>query len=232
MFISSGPPPMGGCRGFVSPPKGYTRLEYIESTGTQYINTGVTGGGSFGIEADVYIGSLPTDGYHGVFGSKAANRDKESTLYYSANLNSWNGSIRTSSSMENAQLSPNTRTTVSLRGSVFSHDDVSFSVSRGSNNSYPVTLFAVNNAGNVSQFGSFRLYSCKIYTGSTLVRDMVPAKRGSDNAVGMYDTVDGVFYTNSGTGSFIAGAEAGPVTDAITAKTAALTAGDVSGRRE
>lgn len=188
-------------------PSGYVRLEYIESTGTQYIDTGVTGGGNFGIEADVYIGSLPTDGYYGVFGSKAANRDRESTLYYSANLNSWNGSVRTSSSMENAQLSPNTRTTVSLRGSVFSHDDVSFSVSRGNNNTYPVTLFAVNNAGAVSQFGSFKLYSCKIYTGSTLVRDMVPAKRESDNAIGMYDMLNDTFYADAAGGNFVAGRE-------------------------
>jgi hypothetical protein len=187
--------------------EGYTRLSHIESTGTQYIDTGVTGGGNFGIEADVYIGSLPTDGYHGVFGSKAANRDKESTLYYSANLNSWNGSVRTSTSMQDAQLSPNTRTTVSLKGSVFSHDDVSISVSRGNNNTYPVTLFAVNNAGAVSQFGSFKLYSCKIYTGSTLMRDMVPAKRESDNAIGMYDALNDTFYADAAGGNFVAGRE-------------------------
>lgn len=36
-------------------------------------------------------------------------------------------------------------------------------------------------------------------------RNMVPVQRKSDNVVGLYDKVNGVFYTNNGTGSFTAG---------------------------
>lgn len=39
-----------------------------------------------------------------------------------------------------------------------------------------------------------RVYSFKIYDDGVLVRDLVPCKRGSDNMVGMYDLVNGVFY--------------------------------------
>jgi len=45
------------------------------------------------------------------------------------------------------------------------------------------------------------IYSCQIYDGDTLVRDFVPARRASDNAVGLYDKTPGaskVFYTNDG----------------------------------
>ncbi len=37
------------------------------------------------------------------------------------------------------------------------------------------------------------------------IRDMVSAKRNSDSVIGMYDTVNNRFYTNAGTGSFVAG---------------------------
>lgn len=45
-------------------------------------------------------------------------------------------------------------------------------------------------------------YYVKIYDWATLERDMVPCYRKSDNVIWMYDLVNGVFYTNSGTWSF------------------------------
>lgn len=42
---------------------------------------------------------------------------------------------------------------------------------------------------------------------STPIRNFVPCYRKSDNAIGLYDTVEGKFYTNTGTGSFTKGAD-------------------------
>ena len=50
-----------------------------------------------------------------------------------------------------------------------------------------------------------KLYSCRIYSGTTLERDFVPAKRKSDNVLGLLDLANGKFYTNAGTGTFTAG---------------------------
>ena len=44
----------------------------------------------------------------------------------------------------------------------------------------------------------------KINNNGTLVRDFIPAKNAS-GVVGMYDTVSGQFFTNQGSGDFIAG---------------------------
>ena len=44
------------------------------------------------------------------------------------------------------------------------------------------------------------------YSGN-LIRDMYPCYRKSDNVIGMYDVVNAVFYTNSGTGTFVKGAD-------------------------
>lgn len=48
-------------------------------------------------------------------------------------------------------------------------------------------------------------YSFKIWKGDTLLREFVPCYRKSDNVIGMYDIVEGTFYTNCGTGQFLAG---------------------------
>ena len=51
-----------------------------------------------------------------------------------------------------------------------------------------------------------RIYSCKIYSNSALIRQFVPCKNSSGE-VGLYDEVNNVFYGNAGTGVFIAGPE-------------------------
>ena len=43
-----------------------------------------------------------------------------------------------------------------------------------------------------------RIYYAEIYSGSTLVKSFVPCYRKSDDVIGMYETVNGVFYTNQG----------------------------------
>ena len=52
-----------------------------------------------------------------------------------------------------------------------------------------------------------KIYDVELYENSTLVRKLIPAKRNSDSVLGMYDAVTRSFYTNAGTGTFIAGPE-------------------------
>ena len=49
-----------------------------------------------------------------------------------------------------------------------------------------------------------KIYYFKITDKSTnnIVRWMVPTVRNSDGVAGMYDVVNNIFYTNSGTGTF------------------------------
>ena len=54
-----------------------------------------------------------------------------------------------------------------------------------------------------------RIYNCKFYEANdVLVRNFVPCYRKLDKVAGLYDIVNGVFYTNAGTGEFVVGAEA------------------------
>lgn len=50
-----------------------------------------------------------------------------------------------------------------------------------------------------------KIYSAKISKNGLCVCDVIPCYRKSDNEPGMYDIVNGVFYTNQGNGKFIVG---------------------------
>ena len=66
-------------------------------------------------------------------------------------------------------------------------------------------LFARNNAGSLNDYGACRIYECDIYNNNQIVRSFHPVRRKSDGVLGMYDSITGGFYTNSGSGSFVAG---------------------------
>lgn len=56
---------------------------------------------------------------------------------------------------------------------------------------------------------SGRIYSLELYDGNTKVLDLIPVRRESDGALGMYNRLNHEFYGNSGTGNFTAGADNG-----------------------
>ena len=71
---------------------------------------------------------------------------------------------------------------------------------------YNACIFATNIAGTISNKISMRMYGAEFYTSGTLTSKLVPCYRLSDNVIGAYDTVSNTFLTNAGTGVFIKGA--------------------------
>ena len=81
-------------------------------------------------------------------------------------------------------------------------DSYSISIALSGDCTETLKLFAVNFSGGTSdESPAMRLYSCKIYDGSTLVRDFRPAL--DDNGVaGLYDEITQSFFYNQGSGTF------------------------------
>lgn len=198
-------------------PSGYKQLEYIQSSGTQYIDTGVRvmpenyqqlkmsvtcekiGQGS-GASNWLVDGSNVANAYFytGVYNGK---------YYYGCGTTDHDTGIAAASGKQTFTLDiPSAKFTVS--------DSVDVSIS-----TEPVTasaslyLFGFNY--NPVRCYAEKIYSCQIYTGTTLARNFVPCKTAS-GTVGLYDTVDGQFYANAGTGTFTAGPEI-PAPEAPTA---------------
>ena len=195
-------------------PDGYTELESIESTGTQYINTGVNIDNNLGVEMD-FVNKSPISTTNGEFGSIFGGCK---LLNSSLNVRVWIGTIKTGSysgvldwnlTHYNGGLSVGTRMQLSLRnGTYTTSNGVSVTLPSdtfdASQNAY---LFAVNKGGTPFEHAKVLLYSCKVYSGDILARDFIPAKRNSDGAIGLYDLVAASFFPNAGTGVFTAGAE-------------------------
>lgn len=180
-------------------PDGYTQLEYIESTGTQYINTGLNPTQDFAISLRALTSQT---GSYTMVGSDI----------------SWTGngfSIGVSFAHYGSQtLDPinvyndGNEHEITLTNNVLASDGVNihtFGLQTFSIN-YPIFLFANNRAGSPREHTTMRLWSAKIMAGETDLMVLVPCKNPSGD-VGLYDLENHQFYGNSGTGVFTSGPE-------------------------
>ena len=193
----------------VSPlPDGYVQLEYIESTGTQYINTGFTPNQDTRVVCDVvFPGTTGTSGKY-VFGSRTTLTQNSYTYF------SYNSKYETTYNTQDNVCYQNlitgrfiidkNKNVTTTNGTAYSHTYANFTCPG------PLYLFALSNNGSLFGGGSLSLYSCQIYDNETLVRDFIPCI-DPGGEVGLYDTVDGLFYGNEGTGAFIAGPHKGSI---------------------
>ena len=67
---------------------------------------------------------------------------------------------------------------------------------------YPIFFFYQSNASTPV---SGAIYACVIYSGSQKIFEGVPCIRKSDNVAGLFDVIGDIFYTNAGTGVFVTG---------------------------
>lgn len=83
------------------------------------------------------------------------------------------------------------------------------SIYESQSTSTPTTYGVIKLFGRSGSGEAFkgRMYSVKMYENDVLAVNLVPCYRKSDSVIGMYDTVNDVFYTNSGTGTFSKGAD-------------------------
>ena len=183
-------------------PDGYTQLEYIESTGTQYIDLNIVPTNhTFEIQYD--SGSYNND--EKLFGTEAGYQYYSFTLYSNKYFWGLNGS-----QTSGGTWSAGKKTLLYNSGSNYGVIQDGVTLGSGSiiaANGQSLCLFK-----RVSTEGVFfqgLTYYCKLTEKSTnnVVRDCIPVKRLSDNAVGLYDKVENKFYANAGTGEFTAGPE-------------------------
>ena len=191
-------------------PSVFQEVEYIESSGTQYIdtlyvlNTPCKAQYSFMITGNVANG-------HSIAG--VYNDDTGNDLYFGlvrsadSKLNYRYANVFYPSSttiQQNVKYSAEVQLNVGNQYLLLNGVTEAFSsLSSVLNNSRNLYIMAINNAVVGKLVG--RIYYFKIYYNNTLVRDFVPCYRKADNVAGLYDLVNGVFYTNAGTGTFIVG---------------------------
>lgn len=189
-------------------PSGYTQLEYIQSSGSQYINTGFKPNQDTKISITV---DFPLSGTTWLYGSRT-----------SANSNSLGFLCESGSRYRFDYASSTNALTVKPTGKFTIYSDKNKCYINGelvltatyTTFSSPVNMYIFNNNNNGSLSGgsSAKLYNCSIYDNGVLIRNFIPCKNAS-GTVGLYDSVNNQFYQNAGSGTFIAGPEIPPVED-------------------
>ena len=179
-------------------PSGYKKLEYIQSSGTQYIDTGFKPNQSTKIELDVLSAEGRSSNIPYIFGTQ-----DRSNNYFVATwvLGYGSGMVTTGINLYDGEFHVVKVENGALYkdGSIIAQRTVSsFSID------VPIFLFAVNSSRQSIGYGACKLRSCKIYDNGTLVRDFIPCKNAS-GVIGLWDDVNSVFYGNAGTGTFTAG---------------------------
>ena len=185
-------------------PSGYTELEYIESSGTQWIDTGYTPNQDTSVMLDAqYINY--NSGTQGILFGARTSATENVFVIQRLTAGNWNMGYNAASVIVGTA---DTNRHMFYKDKQYQYlDGVLKGTGTYSSFTCPGTaiLFGFNNAGtpNPTSFPA-KIYSFKMWNNETLVRNLVPAKNSS-GVVGMYDTVNNVFYTNKGTGTFTAG---------------------------
>lgn len=192
-------------------PLGYTKLDYIEATSTQYINTGIMANDNTDI--GIVASGITTPSAQ-IFVAGASSGSGFTTLRivkFSADelVGVSNGATKILSNSIGV-----TKFKAELINKTFYLDGVSFgSFTNTINPEYTLELFRGKYGTEASAiyYSAFKCHSAYVKQNGVLVLNLVPAKRNSDNVLGMYDTVTDTFFTNAGTGTFTAG----PVDDSV-----------------
>ena len=193
---------------------GYDVLDYIEATGTQWIQTNLLSSNFSSKIIKCEIGIMPTSGS----GARAYSTwiGCQNNLQYLLRSDYGKlcvytgGNINYPITMSDNNIYDMTFTANYNSNSVnfvVNGSSYNYSTTAWGTNSIGIMLFASHAGGSPwdAELGLGRLYYCRFYDNNNLIRDFIPARRKSDNVVGLYDKLNNVFYTNSGSGSFVAG---------------------------
>ena len=193
-------------------PIGYTEVEYVQNTSTAYINTNFKPNQDTRmmltaqtVTSTSYARFLGCGGYDKV---NAIQFDYESGSLGTLHV-SW-GTVAGWTNYSSCIGDFNVHTYDWNKNSFYRDDTLIGSVTYA-NFQCTENLYVLCNSFNSvpENFLLGKLYSFKLYDNNTLIRDLVPAKRDSDDKYGMYDIVNDVFYVSPNNVNFIGGAETG-----------------------
>jgi len=188
-------------------PRKYQQVEYIESTGEQYIDTGTILNQDSKVE--LLISHFDTNGNSKVFGSRTSATENNFSV-----VKGTSSIVADFHNYENNRLGyvvdSDEFLDISISNEKMKINDAEKIIDTYIDFTTPGTAYLFNGNGTYPDeyvLASMRLYSCKIYNKEKLVRNFIPCYRKKDGVIGMYDLVSGKFYTNVGTGTFIKGSD-------------------------
>lgn len=186
----------------------YLGLEYLQASGSQYIDTGYRHNSSTVVDMKVAITASPGNSWYAYYGSRTGEGAQNELGGWVYKTHHWLGvaGARGEQSWSFALNDPflvhldgTAAAPCSIGGNTFTHS------SSLTDSGYSDQLFGLNQKGGCIFPAKAAIYYCKVMEGDVVKRDFVPARRLSDGVLGMFDRENGEFYANNGSGSFTAG---------------------------
>lgn len=172
----------------------YTEVNYIQSTGTQYIDTGVQD--TYGL---IWQTTLSIDNTSGRTMMGANNGSN-----FSCNNGIWQIGTKNTTVKITMEQKYNLELERTSSSKILRVDNTE-TITADTGKNYNIYFFALNSNGNKAAYNIFgKLYSSKIYVNGTLIRDYIPVL-DQNNKPCLFDKVEGKFYYNAGTEDFLYG---------------------------
>lgn len=204
-------------------PKEYEKVGYVQSTGTQFVDTGILMQDQITLDVDFAWATGLSD-YAVIFGAYANINSTEYRLYMGSvsSKGQWRAVTEKSAFSEGgvsgmANVMPGIRTHLvqTVNGS-----KVSFTVNgetysktcSSAQKAHPVNCYLFGHRTSSERLkgaASIKLYAAKIYTNSVLstkrvlARDYRPCREKATGILGLYDTVKGEFQPSAGAEPFL-----------------------------
>lgn len=191
-------------------PNGYKKLEFIRNTSTAYIDTGVDGGHFNKTYAKFNI--VEPGYWTGIWGCRTDAPVEERLLTrFTGSQKFWIGHNNIDKTT-NITATADTSGTIGVIHEVYYNNGIftingkteTYDPTAVFSNNYSCYVFAVHNGwGGTVNACKLKYYSFKMWQDDTLVRDFIPCRHISDNTVGLYDLVEGKFYTSPNGTAFV-----------------------------
>ncbi|MBO7617285.1 MAG: hypothetical protein J6T22_09225 [Bacteroidales bacterium] len=190
-------------------PEGYEQIRGIVSHGAEYIDTGyLPNPSTFGFDIDFTVwNSIVTSQAPHIFGAGTRADGNDQRIALSVYKATEYGEFRTGAALNiNPRITTGVRNRLRLINKVLTYinGDI-YNITTTLTDTDCTTnlfLFALQDSGSMARFATCVLRGFKIYEGSVIVREYVPARRVSDGELGLYETHTNTFFTNGGTGAF------------------------------
>lgn len=193
----------------MSLPSGYKRREYIQSSGTQYIDTGLKPNNNTKVVIAFEL-TENTGKHQIIFGARSSSSSGQYVLGFTGHRSPavWRSDFGSNQVTFSSNLTWSGNHNATKNGNICTLDAESVTNTASTfESTVNLLICAGNTGGNVDNYTKAKVYSCKIYDNGTLARDFIPCKNAS-GLVGLWDDVNNTFYSNAGSGTFTAGPEA------------------------
>ncbi|MBQ0098998.1 MAG: hypothetical protein KBS91_00425 [Firmicutes bacterium] len=182
-------------------PAEYQEVKYLESTGTQWIDTGYAYKRSLGDKIKLVLQITSTQSDTAFFGNYTTNAFELGKISSTIRLN-----VSAQIPISEVEAINKIITATCING-VWSVNGITKEQGVSSDRDIPTILFGRLYNGVVDKKGECKILKFVVERNNAIIYEFIPCYRRSDHKPGMYDTVNNVFYTNQGTGEFILGEE-------------------------